>query len=249
MPTNRFSTTTVRDANGLLHVLGGYSFASSTTLTTHEIYNPATNTWTTAAPLPSALNQAGSTLAFDGSIYVVGGKAGYYNNDGSFYSTVYIYTPSTNTWTQGPNLPTALGETQAAAIGGEVYTLAGTSGTQQRAVYRLAVGQSPLLDADPVANEVARTASIGTTVGIRAFATAYNGLPVNYLLPRDAGRYFSINYTTGVVKLAASQPLPGTYTTTVQASSGSLVSMQDFAVTIIETTPRHYNRSWPQPLH
>ncbi|RZK23315.1 MAG: hypothetical protein EOO63_17760, partial [Hymenobacter sp.] len=208
MPTGRHGTAAVRDASGLLHVLGGNNINTSSSLATHEVYNPTTNTWATAAPLPMALNQAGATLGPDGNIYVVGGKAAYVNNTAPFYNTVYVYTPSTNTWAQGPSLPLTLGETQAATVGANVYTLAGTNGTQQKVVYQLAVGLSAIVDANPAANTVVQNAAAGTAVGITAASTDPNGQAITYsLLDNSSGR-FAINATTGVVSVAAGAQFP-----------------------------------------
>jgi N-acetylneuraminic acid mutarotase len=157
LPVPRHGEVVVKDAAGLLHVIGGKSIDDdyySNPLTSHQVYNPTTNTWSTAAPLPQGLNQAGGTLGSDGKIYVVGGKEGYFNNDAPFYNVVYVYSPSTNTWDQGTNLPMTLGETKAAAVGTSVYTIAGTDGAQQRVAYRT--------DLAPVCNNNANTPVAGT---------------------------------------------------------------------------------------
>src|SRR5919206_4443596 len=39
--------------DGLVHVIGGRSVALARTGTTHEVYDPATDAWTSAAPLPT----------------------------------------------------------------------------------------------------------------------------------------------------------------------------------------------------
>ncbi|MGI4867587.1 MAG: cellulose binding domain-containing protein [Janthinobacterium lividum] len=234
MPTGRHGHVAVLDANGLLHVLGGVNNGAAP-LTAHEVYNPTTDTWTTAAPLPMALNQAGATLGADGNIYVVGGKASYINNEGPFYKSVYSYTPGTNTWSQGPDLPTLLSETKTVSAGPSIYTLAGSNGTQQSVLYQLAVGLPALTDTNPAANTVVQNAAVGTAAGITASTTDPNGQAITYSLLNNAGGRFAINATTGVVSVAAGAQFPTapiTYTITVQASNGTATTSQDFAIDV-----------------
>jgi N-acetylneuraminic acid mutarotase len=55
-------------------------------LSTVEAYDPATDTWTTKAPMPTA-RQGLAAAVVNGSLYAIGG----YN--GSYLSTVESYTP------------------------------------------------------------------------------------------------------------------------------------------------------------
>nr|WP_162847063.1 MBG domain-containing protein [Mucilaginibacter gracilis] len=136
----------VLDANGLFHIIGGSDGNSA--VNTHLVYNPVTNTWTTAAVLPIGINQAGVTLGSDGNIYVVGGKLSHYNNNGAFYNSVYVYHPTTNTWTTGVNLPVSRGETRAVTVGSSIFSIGGTDGTYQNTIYsfNLAPGNALALD-------------------------------------------------------------------------------------------------------
>lgn len=235
MPTGRHGHVAVLDANGLVHVIGGITAYGAAPLTTHEVYNPTTNTWTTAAPLPMGLNQAGGTLGADGNIYVVGGKASYINNEGPFYKSVYVYTPGTNTWSQGPDLPILLSETKTVSVGASIYTLAGSNGTQQSVLYQLAVGLPALTDANPAVNTVVQGAAAGTAVGLTAYTTDPSGQAITYSLLNNAGGRFAINATTGVVSVAAGAQFPTApiaYTITVQASNGTATTSQDFTIDV-----------------
>jgi len=128
-------TAAVVDGSGLIHAIGGAS-SSYSGVSSHYVYNPTTNTWTTAAALPGAIAQAGATLGADGKIYVVGGKNYAGNNSAPFFQSVYVYTPSTNTWATDTSLPISLGETKAVTLGADIYTLAGCNGSFQSVVYR-----------------------------------------------------------------------------------------------------------------
>ncbi|OON67778.1 kelch repeat-containing protein [Hymenobacter sp. CRA2] len=151
MPIGRHGHVAIADAAGLIHIIGGTNSTDggNTALTSHLVYNAMTNTWTTAAALPVGINQAGGALGADGRLYVVGGKESYYNGATPMFATVYVYTPSTNSWSAGTSLPLPLSETRTVAIGNDLYTVAGTSGpasstvgTQRNVLYRTTVTNS-----------------------------------------------------------------------------------------------------------
>jgi N-acetylneuraminic acid mutarotase len=66
-------------------VIGGKFYVAGGLVSTHlDVYNPATDTWTTRAPIPKAGRAIGTAL--DGKLYVVVG------------SDAYVYNPGTNKW-------------------------------------------------------------------------------------------------------------------------------------------------------
>ncbi len=141
MPVGRHGHVAVQDAAGIMHIIGGNGPNENgvTAIASHLAYNPTTDTWTTLAPLPSVVNQAGGTLGADGNIYVVGGKDNYINNNPNFFSSVYVYNPVANTWSGGDDLPIQLSETKALTLGSFIYTVGGANGAMQAVTYRLAV--------------------------------------------------------------------------------------------------------------
>jgi hypothetical protein len=74
------------------------------------------------APLPQALGQ-GTTAAGGGKVYVAGGFIG----GTSVTNAFRIYDIATNTWSSGPNLPTAVGVEAAAGafVNGKFYVMGG----------------------------------------------------------------------------------------------------------------------------
>jgi N-acetylneuraminic acid mutarotase len=83
---------------------------------TVQIFDPATNTWTssatagsTIAPLPQARGGMGKAVYVNGEFYVIGGET--LDGPGAtpmrVYDRVDIYDPLTNTWRLGTPLPTA----------------------------------------------------------------------------------------------------------------------------------------------
>jgi hypothetical protein len=74
MPTAR-SGLAAATSPGRLHVLGGNS-GYADVLTTHEVYQPANDAWSTAASLPSARFGLAAVTGPDGLIYAIGGTDG-----------------------------------------------------------------------------------------------------------------------------------------------------------------------------
>jgi hypothetical protein len=91
--------------------------------TLHEAYNPATNTWTTVAPLPAALDHI-QGVELNGLIYYIGGLSCW---PGCSVGTVYIYNPSTNTFSTGASMPAGRdrGAGGVAVANGKIYYAGG----------------------------------------------------------------------------------------------------------------------------
>ena len=95
MPTPRgaLSASVVNDK---IYVIGGVGpsragFPAPEPYNLNEVYDPATDSWTTMAPLPTAVAYSVSAVV-DNKIYVFG------NGDAA-----QIYDPQTNTWSQSPS--------------------------------------------------------------------------------------------------------------------------------------------------
>jgi hypothetical protein len=88
MPTPR-SAGAAAAVNGVIYVAGGYT--STGAVATVEAYFPATDTWSTVAPLPFKV-WAASAAALNGTVYVMGGfDAGY-----ATITNVEAFTPATS---------------------------------------------------------------------------------------------------------------------------------------------------------
>jgi hypothetical protein len=59
--------------NSKVYVVGGYTGGPATTL--NQIYNPATDTWSTGAPIPAATAQAAGAVVGT-TLYVIGYHVG-----------------------------------------------------------------------------------------------------------------------------------------------------------------------------
>ena len=108
MPAARHDTAaTMVEVGGMdyIHLFGGGAGGTGTT-TTNWRYDASTDSWdsTSYAPMPVAKANMEAVTAPNGLIYVFGGN----NASGSVtYSSMHIYDPVANTWTNGPAMPRA----------------------------------------------------------------------------------------------------------------------------------------------
>jgi N-acetylneuraminic acid mutarotase len=99
-----------------------------------QIYDPATDTWTTSSDsgsgvpqLPQARGGMGKAAYIDGEFYVFGGetKDGGGAVSGGVYSRVDIYDPVMRRWRTGPEMPVARHGIFPLAIAGRIYVAGG----------------------------------------------------------------------------------------------------------------------------
>lgn len=119
--------------NGRIHAVGGNAAdgaglpphehgapQADNSVATHEVYDPATNTWTRLAPMPTPRNHLGAAVV-GGRIHVAGGRVG-----GDLEMTTHeIYDPASGTWSAGPPLPTGRSGIAVVAHRGLVYVFGG----------------------------------------------------------------------------------------------------------------------------
>lgn len=106
--------------NGKIYAVGGQRghepFVAQATV---EVYDPATDRWTTAKSLPLARSHIESTFVLGQRIVVAGGE----KSAGQIVTDVTAYDPATDTWTPLTPLPEGRTGGVAAAVGdGFVYT-------------------------------------------------------------------------------------------------------------------------------
>jgi N-acetylneuraminic acid mutarotase len=131
MPTPRqgFQANVVE---GKIYCTGGYRLVSqgggrsTQQFNLNEVYDPETDTWTTKAPLPTAVYGYASAVV-NNKIYVIGGIGAFDSIDLS-----QIYDPITDTWTNGAPVPNAYEYPSGAATTGDmapkrIYVLGGGS--------------------------------------------------------------------------------------------------------------------------
>jgi hypothetical protein len=133
MPTPRgwFSTSVV---DGKIYAIGGTIYDGTTyrVFSTVDMYNPATDTWTTKADM-SIPRVSLSTSVIDGKIYAIGGAQTVVGG-GSFISyspplsVVEVYDPTADTWTRKADMPTPRCCHAASVVNEEIYLIGGGEG-------------------------------------------------------------------------------------------------------------------------
>ncbi len=123
MPTARshLSTSVVK---GKIYAIGGTNHRNDTNdyngLKVVEEYDPATDTWTKKADMPTA-RWTQSISVVNGKIYVIGGA---YRQVP--FAVVEEYDPATDTWRSRADMPTAKAEISTSAVNGKIYVIGGT---------------------------------------------------------------------------------------------------------------------------
>ncbi|MDP9343953.1 MAG: hypothetical protein M3Q23_18050 [Actinomycetota bacterium] len=123
MPTPRAALAAAVGSDDRIYALGGCcDSVTGDLLATNEAYDPSTNTWSSAAPMPTPRDFFAAAPDPAGHIYAIGGCC----TGGSDFTATDVYDPSTNTWSSAAPMPTAR-EEEAAALGadGRIYVFGG----------------------------------------------------------------------------------------------------------------------------
>jgi len=127
MHTARYQHTATLLQNGRVLVAGGYNEnISPPFLTSAELYNPSTGTWTTTGSLHTARIYDTMTLLTGGQVLVTGG----YNTTSTIniLASAELYNPVKGTWTLTKSMLTArTGHAAALLASGQVLVVAGES--------------------------------------------------------------------------------------------------------------------------
>ena len=117
--------------NGNIYVVGGAVRKSDGTFpptTTLQVYNLATNTWTTRKPVPLAVSHANGASAINGKLYLTAYNLG---------KRLFVYDPVTNAWTRKRDMPAIVGYGAQGVISGRLYVYSpGLMYGTTRALYR-----------------------------------------------------------------------------------------------------------------
>ncbi len=91
-------------------------------LPTVEMYDPATDTWTQKADMPTPRSYL-STSVMDRKIYAIGGMSN--SNEHGRLETVEVYDPLTDTWAKARDITQARSCTAISVVNGEMYAIGG----------------------------------------------------------------------------------------------------------------------------
>ena len=120
---SRFASAVVNDR---LYVIGGTGpigndpmLLPTEIMSEVEVYDPATDRWSTAAPLPMALTQSRACV-FDDQIYVFGGA-----NVSSYQPSILTYNTTSNSWSAKSPMPITRYAFDCATTEDAVYIIGG----------------------------------------------------------------------------------------------------------------------------
>ncbi len=126
MPTSK-TFFAVAVCEGKIYVIGGSSGVNpetgiSVASQTNEMYDPATDMWSSKAPMPTAaMNLQASVVG--GKIYLISGMADPENIKLS--NATWIYDPQADSWSQGADIPNPVFSYASAAVGSKIYVEGG----------------------------------------------------------------------------------------------------------------------------
>ena len=110
--------------NGQVYSVGGEPFLGDTSVSDAYTYQPSSGQWNQIASLPQPL--IWSSAAFTGGkLYVVGGGIIRSSSMGILSSALYVYDPSSGTWSEGASLPADVLGANVAVLDGQIYTVGG----------------------------------------------------------------------------------------------------------------------------
>ena len=120
MPTARTGVSAV-ELNGMVYVLGGID-AQGKVLDVVEVYDPASDSWTTGPSLRTPRYNA-TAVVFDGDIYLIGGR----DTSNTALKKVERFDASDNDWKSFDNLHTEREGACAVVLDGELYVMGGSN--------------------------------------------------------------------------------------------------------------------------
>jgi hypothetical protein len=174
--------TTARELPGLSLMADGRVMASGgapNSLSSVEIYNPGTNTWTTVNPMATGRQGHTQTTVSNGKILVTGGVTSADVTAG--LASTEIYDPATLAWTAGPTMSTTRYNHRAVNLkDGRVMVIGGEPLNKRYPVDSSTLVYWPLDEAsgtsiaDISGNAVTLTATAAGTIAIKRVNNARN---------------------------------------------------------------------------
>ncbi len=112
--------------DGKIYAIGGWDRRDGldTVFSSVAVYDPATDTWTKRADMPTPRWSLASSVV-NGKIYVIGGQTIADTGNRQGLQAVEVYDPETDTWTQEVDMPTARRGLSASLVDGKLYAIGG----------------------------------------------------------------------------------------------------------------------------
>lgn len=138
IPTTR-SSLQANVVDGKIYLIGGQMPAGLYQifpLSSNDVYDPETDSWSTMAPIPVPVTGYASAVLED-KIYIISGAHEGQPNYPPPTDLVQIFDPATNQWTNGTSIPTGVMSAKAVTTRGvfapkRIYVIGGTTGVYPR---------------------------------------------------------------------------------------------------------------------
>ena len=167
--------------NGLLYVIGGYGRADNgpgilvgESKDHVEIYDPATDRWSSGTPIPTALDQ-GQACVFDDQIYVFGGST----FDDPFDRSILTYNTASKMWSAKSPMPNRRLGFDCVAVDGAAYLVGGLGYAPDVSLFGAVERYDPFVEtwSSPTRLQTPRSGLAAVAVGTRVFTIGGNGHP------------------------------------------------------------------------
>jgi hypothetical protein len=194
---------------------GGFLLSRNPVTATNivEVYDIATNTWTSSvtgslAPMPTArgeVNTMGGVACGEETVFVIGGVT----TTGTLTNVNQAYLSSLNHWITRPPKPTPDAEGGTGKVGSRLFVVGGTSGTNANEAFQCS---------NTIAGKLT-SAGLGLG-GVTVSVSGVSGLLGTALTAADG--FYSIDLPTGGTYTVSATTLTGTVTTTVNLPTGTI---------------------------
>ena len=124
MPTPRYDFAIAVYQSKIYCIGGSTGISSNGQVFTeaNEVYDPATNTWETRAPMPTPRSYLTANVVND-KIYLIGGYVGNVSSGYSYLNLNSVCDPATDSWATKTPMPTASGSHASAVVDNKIYNI------------------------------------------------------------------------------------------------------------------------------
>ncbi|HXF10080.1 MAG TPA: kelch repeat-containing protein, partial [Desulfuromonadaceae bacterium] len=210
--------------NGKIYYVGGGNFSCGV-FSAAQVYDPATNGWTTLPSLHTSRYELGAA-ELNGLIYAIGGNPGCGSPPG--LNVVEVYDPVSNTWSNRTSLPVGGWGSAIASANGKIYVIGGSGSPTTTYAYDPATNGWATKASFPITNSFCGVAAVngmiyvigGTGTGPTNAVYAYNPTTDVWTAksPMPTGRYdASVGAINGIIYVAGGSSPSGIKLTVVEA--------------------------------
>ena len=153
---------------GKIYILGGTT-SNGNISNSLEVYDPATNSWTSLAPYPLSVWRA-SMAALNGKLYAMGGYQSLSPFPFSPTDKMYAYDPGMDTWTAQQSMLGVRGSAASVVLNGQIHLIGGANNSALNSHHIYDPGSDSWSIAPNNLNE-ARSGLTAATINGKIYAT------------------------------------------------------------------------------